>query len=57
MQWTKRQYDEQYEKWIPWIEDQFLRFFTKDNKASYATKGKFPLSFLSTYVDKICKWC
>jgi len=26
---------------MPWIEDNFLKYFTKDNKASYATKGRF----------------
>lgn len=40
--WTeygKEVYNEQYERWMPWIEDFYLRWFTKDNKASYATKG------------------
>jgi len=27
------------ENWMPWIEDQYLKWFTNDNKASYATKG------------------
>ncbi|KAL1600583.1 hypothetical protein SLS60_006969 [Paraconiothyrium brasiliense] len=31
-------YNRQYESWMPWVEDQYLRWFTKDNKASYATK-------------------
>ncbi|KAJ4362070.1 hypothetical protein N0V83_011012 [Neocucurbitaria cava] len=31
-------YNQKYETWMPWIEDQYLRWFTKDNKASYATK-------------------
>ncbi|KAK0648934.1 hypothetical protein B0T16DRAFT_287591, partial [Cercophora newfieldiana] len=35
---VKRQYNEQYEKWVPWLEDLYLRWFTKDNKASYATR-------------------
>lgn len=39
MEWTKQKYNEQYEVWWPWIEDNFLKYFTKDNKASYATKG------------------
>lgn len=39
MEWTKKKYNEQYEVWWPWIEDNFLKYFTKDNKASYATKG------------------
>ncbi|KAH8881322.1 hypothetical protein GQ53DRAFT_629402, partial [Thozetella sp. PMI_491] len=34
----KKTYNEQYEKWVPWLEDNFLRYFTKDNKASYATR-------------------
>ncbi|KAJ5684586.1 uncharacterized protein N7477_000931 [Penicillium maclennaniae] len=38
-EWTKETYNDQYEKWMPWIEDQYLRWFGKgDNKASYATK-------------------
>ncbi|KAM0300175.1 hypothetical protein ACHAPM_006481 [Fusarium culmorum] len=38
MEWTKATYNDQYEKWVPWMEDVYLRWFTKDNKASYATK-------------------
>ncbi|KAK8047427.1 hypothetical protein PG996_015491 [Apiospora saccharicola] len=38
MEWAKQKYNEQYESWMPWIEDYFLKWFTKDNKASYATK-------------------
>lgn len=39
-EWAKEAYHDQYEKWMPWIEDQYLRWFGKgDNKASYATKG------------------
>ncbi|CCC05350.1 hypothetical protein SMACR_08664 [Sordaria macrospora] len=37
-EWAKNQYDAQYENWVPWLEDLYLRYFTKDNKASYATK-------------------
>ncbi|KAI0016755.1 hypothetical protein F4780DRAFT_666284 [Xylariomycetidae sp. FL0641] len=37
-EWAKQKYNEQYEVWMPWIEDTFLKYFTKDNKASYATK-------------------
>lgn len=33
-------YNDKYERWMPWIEDLYLRWFTKDNKASYTTKGK-----------------
>jgi hypothetical protein len=38
--WGGRKYNEQYENWMPWVEDQYLKWFGKDNKASYATKGK-----------------
>lgn len=40
MEWAKQKYNEQYEVWMPWIEDTFLKYFTKDNKASYTTKGQ-----------------
>ncbi|KAF1816331.1 hypothetical protein P152DRAFT_454593 [Eremomyces bilateralis CBS 781.70] len=36
---TSEQYQKQKDSWMPWIEDLYLRWFTKDNKASYATKG------------------
>ncbi|KAI7096670.1 hypothetical protein KC352_g38761, partial [Hortaea werneckii] len=36
--WIKEGYQHQYENWMPWIEDMYLRWFTNDNKASYATK-------------------
>jgi hypothetical protein len=39
-EWVKENYNYQYERWMPWIEDQYLKWFGKgDNKASYATKG------------------
>ncbi|KAH6908437.1 hypothetical protein BKA70DRAFT_1372032 [Coprinopsis sp. MPI-PUGE-AT-0042] len=31
-------YNQQYEAWVPWLEDKYLAWFTKDNKASYTTK-------------------
>jgi hypothetical protein len=40
-EWVKQGFFHQKENWMPWIEDQYLRWFTKDNKASYATKGTF----------------
>lgn len=46
-EWAKTQYNAQYETWVPWLEDLYLRYFTKDNKASYATKGQFLLSLIS----------
>lgn len=40
-EWVKEAYADQYEKWMPWIEDQYLKWFGKgDNKASYAAKGR-----------------
>ena len=38
-EYGKEKYQEQYDKWVPWLEDLYLRWFTKDNKASYTTKG------------------
>jgi len=38
LQWAKEQYYILYEKWVPWLEDMFLKHFTRDNKASYATR-------------------
>lgn len=38
-EWVKDGYSNQYEKWMPWIEDKYLAWFGHDNKASYATKG------------------
>ncbi|KAE8443503.1 hypothetical protein EG329_001815 [Mollisiaceae sp. DMI_Dod_QoI] len=38
-EWVKEAYNNQYERWMPWIEDQYLKWFGKgDNKASYMTK-------------------
>lgn len=39
MEWTKTQYNTLYETWVPYLEDLYLRYFTRDNKASYTTKG------------------
>jgi hypothetical protein len=42
-EWLKELYNDQYQKWMPWIEDMYLRWFGKgDNKASYVTKGSRP---------------
>ncbi|EAW15354.1 uncharacterized protein ACLA_060220 [Aspergillus clavatus NRRL 1] len=38
-EWVKEAYNDQYEKWMPWLEEQYLKWFGKgDNKASYVTK-------------------
>lgn len=39
-EYGKQVYNEQYERWMPWIEDFYLRWFTRDNKTSYAAKGQ-----------------
>ncbi|CAK4030615.1 tRNA 2 -phosphotransferase 1 [Lecanosticta acicola] len=38
MEWIQEGYQHQKENWMPWIEDMYLKWFTNDNKASYATK-------------------
>ncbi|KAI0517619.1 hypothetical protein F5B22DRAFT_603552 [Xylaria bambusicola] len=38
MEWAREKYNEQYDAWMPWIEDTFLKYFTKDNRASYVTR-------------------
>lgn len=38
MEWTKKQYNAQYESWVPWIEDKYLAWFG-ENKTSYIAKG------------------
>jgi hypothetical protein len=38
-EWVRDGYYKQYDSWMPWIEDQYLKWFTKDNKTSYAAKG------------------
>ena len=41
-EYSKEKYNQQYESWMPWIEDFYLRWFTKHNKASYTAKGTTP---------------
>ncbi|OAQ88809.1 hypothetical protein VFPFJ_07274 [Purpureocillium lilacinum] len=55
MEWAREKYNEQYENWMPWIEDHFLKWFTKDNKASYATKDTLDKSKVTgvEQVDKL----
>ncbi|KAI2643605.1 hypothetical protein GGS21DRAFT_486127 [Xylaria nigripes] len=38
LDWAKEKYNEQYEAWMPWLEDTFLKYFTKDNRSSYAAR-------------------
>ncbi|KAI4920181.1 hypothetical protein J4E90_002321 [Alternaria incomplexa] len=45
-------YNQKYETWMPWIEDQYLKWFTKDNKASYATKQQLDQTKV-TGVDQV----
>jgi hypothetical protein len=43
--WGKRKSGEKWENWKPWLEDVYLRWTGKDNKASYTTKGMSPVPF------------
>ncbi|KAI7231072.1 hypothetical protein KC330_g6601 [Hortaea werneckii] len=54
-EWIKEGYQHQYENWMPWIEDMYLRWFTNDNKASYATKDTLDKSKVTGIepVDKL----
>ncbi|KAK3723556.1 hypothetical protein LTR37_001808 [Vermiconidia calcicola] len=38
VEWLKEGYQNKMENWMPWVEDQYLKWFTSDNKASYAAK-------------------
>jgi len=54
-EWVKSGYNHQYENWMPWIEDKYLYWFGKDNKASYAAKdtlGKSKVTGISQ-VDQL----
>jgi len=42
--WGKRKSGEKWENWKPWLEDVFLRWTGKDNKASYTARSKPQLS-------------
>jgi len=46
-EWASKYYNQKYETWMPWMEDQYLKWFGKDNKASYATKGMLRMSWLN----------
>ncbi|KAK5019791.1 hypothetical protein BJ546DRAFT_1000011 [Cryomyces antarcticus] len=52
---AKQVYNKQYDTWVPWIEDKYLSLFTKDNKASYATKDTLDKSKVTgvEQVDKL----
>ena len=54
MDWTKQTYNSQYEKWVPWAEDLYLRWFTNDNKASYTAKENLDKSKV-TGIDQVDK--
>jgi len=54
-EWAGKVYEQKYETWVPWMEDQYLKWFGKDNKASYAAKdtlGKTKVTGIEQ-VDKI----
>ncbi|KAH8161324.1 hypothetical protein CIB48_g6915 [Xylaria polymorpha] len=39
VEWAREKYNEQYDAWMPWIEDMFLKYFTKDNRTSYVARA------------------
>ncbi|KAF3192655.1 hypothetical protein TWF788_000264 [Orbilia oligospora] len=55
MESVKQYYNTQYERWVPWLEDQYLYYFGKDNKASYVTKQQLDKSKVTgiKQVDKL----
>ena len=48
-------YNQKYETWMPWIEDQYLKWFTSHNKASYATQDTLDKTKVTgvSQVDKL----
>ncbi|KAL8680334.1 MAG: hypothetical protein Q9186_003455 [Xanthomendoza sp. 1 TL-2023] len=54
-EWVKDAYANQYENWMPWIEDKYLAWFGTDNKASYATKDTLDKTKITgiSQVDKL----
>ncbi|KAL8991847.1 MAG: hypothetical protein Q9169_007597 [Polycauliona sp. 2 TL-2023] len=54
-EWVKDAYSNQYENWMPWIEDKYLAWFGTDNKASYATKDTLDKTKITgiSQVDKL----
>ncbi|KAL8717645.1 MAG: hypothetical protein Q9225_005134 [Loekoesia sp. 1 TL-2023] len=54
-EWVKDAYNNQYESWMPWIEDKYLAWFGTDNKASYATKDTLDKTKVTgiSQVDKL----
>ncbi|KAL2817733.1 hypothetical protein BDW59DRAFT_165782 [Aspergillus cavernicola] len=52
-EWAKEAYHEQYEKWMPWLEDQYLKWFGNgDNKTSYVAKDNLSETKISG-IDQI----
>lgn len=56
-EWIKQGYQHQKENWMPWIEDMYLKWFTNDNKASYATKGRRASDGGTTWFDRLTDQC
>ncbi|KAF9895353.1 hypothetical protein FE257_000257 [Aspergillus nanangensis] len=55
-EWLSQVYNDQYQKWMPWIEDMYLRWFGRgDNKTSYATKDTLSKSKITgiSQVDQL----
>ncbi|KAI0401281.1 hypothetical protein F4802DRAFT_601137 [Xylaria palmicola] len=54
MEWAREKYNEQYENWMPWIEDVFLKYFTKDNRTSYVARDQLDKTKV-TGIDQVDK--
>ena len=44
-EWIKNRGNAQWENSKPWLEDMYLKYFSNDNKASYATRGLLPSTY------------
>ncbi|KAJ2994552.1 hypothetical protein NUW58_g1527 [Xylaria curta] len=52
MEWAREKYNEQYNAWMPWIEDMYLKYFTKDNRTSYVARDSLDKTKV-TGVDQV----
>lgn len=52
---VKEVYNKEYERWVPWLEDQYLYYFGKDNKTSYAARRELDKTKITgvAQVDKL----
>ncbi|KAI0396871.1 hypothetical protein F5Y17DRAFT_418153 [Xylariaceae sp. FL0594] len=55
LEWLKEAFYAQCESWAPWLEDMYLKYFTRDNKASYAARDQLNQTKVTNIeqVDKV----